>query len=202
MLRIVRKLLANAGDRESFFDIIKTIYPTLDYRYKMIEKAYDDAKDAFRGVRRVGGERYFEHLRSVALIVTCYLRVKDYRLIVAALLHDIVEDIPSWTIERVKSEYGEDIALLVEWMTKPKRKWRYKFYFNKFDIAPRDFFILKLADRLHNLLTMWVIHPAKIAQKIDETERYFLPYAEKHFILLYELEAIIHELKSALCVKK
>ena len=199
MLAKVKNILAGAHDKKKFFKIIATLYPTLDWRYKLIEKAYKDAKDAFRETRREDGQRYFEHLRAVALIAILYLRTHDYRIIVAALLHDIVEDIPSWTIERVRAEYGEEIALLVEWMTKPSADFPDKeechlVYHRRFIHAPREFFILKMADRLHNLLTMWVCTAEKRARKIGETRRFYLPFAEKHFILIHELEAAIEEL--------
>jgi (p)ppGpp synthase/HD superfamily hydrolase len=199
MLAKVKSILAGAHDKRTFFKIIASLYPTLDWRYKLIEKAYKDAKDAFRQEKREDGQRYFEHLRAVALIVILYLRSHDYRLIVAALLHDIVEDIPSWPIARVKLEYGEEIALLVEWMTKPKEDFPEKeechsVYHGRFIHAPRDFFLLKMADRLHNLLTMWVCTPEKRARKIEETRRFYLPFAAQHFILIHELEAAIDEL--------
>lgn len=98
MLKKVKDILAGAGNRVIFFRIISGFFPTMDPRYKAIEMAYQDAKDAFREKYREGGERYFEHIRAVALILILYLRVRDYELIIAALLHDIVEDIPSWTI--------------------------------------------------------------------------------------------------------
>jgi GTP pyrophosphokinase len=190
--------LNGVENRETFFRRISELFPTLDPRYKLIEKAYNDAKDAFRGKLRDDGEtRYFEHIRAVVLIIIDYLRIRDYRIIIAAILHDIVEDIPSWTIERVRAEYGNEIALLVEYMTKPSKKDypskkdRDKVYHSRFDFAPREFFLLKLSDRLHNLLTLWNCTPEKRKRKIEETLKYYLPFAEKHLILYHEiLEAI------------
>jgi GTP pyrophosphokinase len=202
MLKKVKAILAGYKSRDAFFRVIASIYTASDWRYKLIERAYQDAKDAFRGISRVGGERYFEHLRAVALILILYLRVTDYRLIVAALLHDIVEDIPSWTIDRVRREYGEDIAALVEWMTEPSHIFSDKaeclrVYHKRFAEAPRDFFLVKLADRLHNLLTMWSFQRERRQRKLEETKTYYLPYAEKHCILIHELEAMIAELEAA-----
>lgn len=198
MLKVVRDILEKAQDRESFFRIVASIYPTLDWRYKIIEKAYNDAKEAFKNKYRDSGERYFEHLRAVALIVMLYLRVRDYRLIVVALLHDIVEDRPEWTIERVAAEYGEDIAVLVEWCTKPGGENSTRIYHKRFALAPRDFFLVKMADRLHNLLTMWCLEKDHILKKTEETRICYLPYAEQHFILVHELEAILQELEKYL----
>ncbi|SRR6056297_3606932 len=200
MLKKIKEVLNRAGNRESFFNIIATIYPTLDWRYKVIEKAYNEAKKAFQGKERVSGERYFEHLRAVALIVILYLRIRDYRLIAAALLHDIVEDCEDWTIERVVQEFGEEIAKIVEWMTKPKETFPQsedyiRVYHERFAVAPRKFFLIKMSDRLHNLLTIWPLGPEHIRKKITETKRYYLRYAEEHFILIHELEAALEELE-------
>ena len=200
MLKKVREVISLAKDKESFFLHVASIYPVLDYRYGIIVKAYNDAKDAFRGRKRKGGDRYFEHLRAVALIVMLYLRVKDYRIIAAALLHDIVEDIKYWTIERVQIEYGSEIATLVEWATKPYHLFSekaecHRVYHCRFARAPRDFFIIKLADRLHNLMTMWSVESENRSFKIKETRSHYLPYAEREIILVHELEQALAELE-------
>ena len=190
--------LATAGTEATFFERIGVFLPPLSPQYKEIKRAYDYATDAFKTVERADGSNYFEHLRAVALIVLEYLRVRDYELIVAALLHDIVEDCPEWTVERVQAEFGERVALLVEYMTKPhaatKEQSEY-IYHERFQQAPREFFILKMADRLHNLLTLDAHPEEKRRRKIEETEKYYLPYAEKHLILVHELEASIKAAK-------
>lgn len=201
MLRKVRAVLEGAKDRESFFKIIASIFPTRDYRYQLIEKAYDDGKDAFRGKNREGGERYFEHLRSVALILILYLRVKDHRVIAAGLLHDNVEDIPHWTVARIAMEYDAEIALLVESVSKPKdifpdREECHAVYHDILTRVSREAIFIKLADRLHNLLTLWSCSREKRHRKIKETKKHYLPLAEKHFVLYHELLVAIEELES------
>lgn len=193
--------LEAAENRATFFARIAQIYPTRDPRYKEIERAYNAAKDAFRGKNREGGERYFEHLRAVALILIVYLRIKDHRIICAALLHDVVEDIEHWTIARVAAEFGDYVALLVEYLTKPplelyggSKALRDKAYHDRFDSAPREFFLIKLADRLHNLITLGACSAEKRARKIEETKLHYLPYAERELILLHEIEGVIEEL--------
>lgn len=203
-MRKIKEILSAAENRESFFKRISYLYPKSDHRYKLIEKAYNDAKDAFRGIYRDDGEtRYFEHIRAVVIIMIDYLRVKDYRLIIAGLLHDIVEDVPSWTIERVRVEYGDDVALYIDYVTKPKvelfgsKEGRDEAYHMRFKSAKRNFFKLKLSDRLHNMLTLWTCTPEKRVRKIAETREHYLPYAEKHFILYHELVDAIDELEKA-----
>jgi len=170
----------------------------------MISNAYDDAKDAFRETKRKTGERYFEHLRAVFLIQFDYLRIRDPDVLAAGFLHDIVEDIPSWTIQRVRIKYNDRVALLVDFSSKPSEKdypdneERLRVYRNRCGYAPRELWEIKAPDRLHNLLCMWSLAPEEIAFKIDETERFYLPYAEKHIILIHELEEIVAELKQTL----
>lgn len=189
--------LSQAENRETFFKRVGIFFPTLDTRFQEIEKAYSTSKDAFRGIKREGGDRYFEHLRAVALILIVHLRIKDHKLIIAALLHDIVEDVPSWNINRVKTQFGTDVALLVEWLTKPptekfnSKGERDRVYHERFALAPREFFFIKLADRLHNVITLDKCSPEKRTRKIEETKRYYLPFAESHLILLHELEEAV-----------
>lgn len=187
MLEKVRSVLATGTNKESFFKIISRLYPTLDPRYIAIEKAYDAMKDAFRGKSRESGERYFEHLRSVTLIMTEYLRVKDFELIMAGLLHDASEDVEYWPVPRIRRSFGNRVAMYVERLDKG----------NKIDLetADRDFFLIKLSDRLHNLLTLGVCPPEKIKRKIEETKLHYLPYAEKYLILYHEIIAAIEELE-------
>lgn len=188
-------------NRETFFKRIACLFPTLDPRYKAINHAYSQAKAAFNGKKRENGEKYFEHLRAVAIIIIDYLRIRDHEIIIAALLHDIVEDIPQWTIERVQREYGERVALLVEWLTKPptsefsSQEARNDYYYKKIAQAPRDFWLIKLPDRLHNLMTLWDCSEEKIERKIKETKRYFLRVSEKEIILIHELEEAIMRLE-------
>lgn len=199
-----KKLVKPLENKRTFFKRISEIYSVYDWRYKLIEKAYDDAKDAFREKYREGGERYFEHLRGTTLILIDYLGIRDYRLIIAALLHDIVEDIPSWIIQRVCREYDKKIALLVDYVSKPSekdypdKKKRNQVYHDKLGNAPRKAIILKLADRWHNLLTLWACPVEKILRKIEETRKYYLPLAKKHNILFHELESAIAVLEKRL----
>lgn len=184
--------LAAAENRETFFRRISLLFPTLDPRYQAIERAYDYAKDAFRGKSREGGERYFEHVRAVTLILIDYLRVKDYRIIIAAILHDLVEDVPSWTIDRVRRDFGDYVALLVEYLSKPPKSFgtkaeRDRAYHGRFRAAPREFFLPKLADRWHNTLTLGACPKEKRERKLAETREHYLPYAEEHFILYHEI---------------
>lgn len=196
MLAKIRQIFAMAPDREAFFQRISHFYPESDHRYRVIEKAYNLAKDEFREVHRDTGERYFEHLRCSTLILIDWLYVEDWRLIAAELLHDLVEDRPAWTVERVRQEFGEEISQMIDWMT--KRKIDGQEDFRRLPNAPRSFWLKKLSDRLHNLMTLWGCSFDKIERKIKETREVFLPYARKHQILAHEIEEAIEELEKRL----
>ncbi len=194
--------LAAAENRETFFRRVAEFFSVTDFRYGEIERAYNYMKDGFRGKYREGGERYFEHIRANVLILIDYLRVKNHKLIIAEIMHDAVEDLPSWTIERVRHEFGDTVAWLVDYMTKPSkvdfpdkhvRDW---VYHRRFEQAPRDFFKLKMPDRLHNLLTLDSCSKEKLLRKIAETRAHYLPYAERELILIHEMEEVISILEA------
>jgi GTP pyrophosphokinase len=183
--------------RKGFFDRVAEIFPANDLRYRLIERAYDTAEDAFRGKLRDGGDRYFEHLRATTLIAVAYLRIRDPDVIAALLLHDIVEDIEGWTYTRLAQEFNQNISDLVWWVTKPKlarfkskKEMERKYHRNLRD-APRMAVLIKLCDRLHNLMTIWAQDPERIARKVDETHDFIMPLAEMHQLLIHEIEAVL-----------
>jgi (p)ppGpp synthase/HD superfamily hydrolase len=197
------EFLLAAENRASFFRRISFFYPETDFRYRMIERAYNTAKDEFRDIRRDSGERYFEHLRAVALIMIDYLFVNDHELIVAGLLHDIVEDIPSWTLIRVEREFGLRVGDLLGWVSKPPvspnfntKEERDLFYLNRFSQVTRESCLIKLSDNFHNLSTLWECSEEKKQRKIQESKMFYLPMAKKHLILAHELMAALSALES------
>lgn len=204
MLDKLRRLISQNSSRASFFAIVAQYFPPGSADYKLIELAYQTAKDAFReSVREGTGERYFEHLRAVALIVMVYLRVRDAKVIAAALLHDIIEDVPSWPYKRVKERFGHKVADLIWWVTKPSvedfggdKEARNRHYHHNLNRAPRKALIIKLADRLHNMITMWGVEEAKQRRKVRETQDFYMTLAEKCIILVHELESALEEVMS------
>lgn len=183
------------GNREDFFQ--KTIQQFLskyDPGYALIEKAYNIAKKEFAKVLRDGGERYFEHLRDVTLICILWLRVKDPNAITAYILHDLSEDFPLiWPIERIEKEFNAEIAYYVDCMTKPKKiefasaEMRDNAYHIRLESAPISVKKGKLADRLHNIITLDGCPTEKQVRKIAETEGWYIITADKHGILYHEL---------------
>lgn len=158
---------------------------------------------------RESGERYFEHLRSVSLILILYLRVRNADVIAAALLHDILEDIDGWTQDRVALVFNQKVAELVFLVSKEDiskyngdNEERNRDYHRKLGTAVRDAVIIKLADRLHNIITLWGTSKEKQRRKVRETQDFYLPIAEKHFILVHELEAALKEVMESWTVVK
>ncbi|MBI3633351.1 MAG: bifunctional (p)ppGpp synthetase/guanosine-3',5'-bis(diphosphate) 3'-pyrophosphohydrolase [Candidatus Vogelbacteria bacterium] len=197
----VKAIVEVKWNREAFFKVVSEIYPSLDPRHKLLRRAYEDTKRGFQGIFREGGDRYFEHPRFVVLILIIYLRVKDLSVILAGMLHDNSEDLPSYPIERVRENFGERVAELVQRLTKRPRsefsskEEQEKAYHALFATADRDFFLIKLADRLHNLLTLGACSEEKMRRKVEETRLYYMPYAEKYWILYHELDEAMREIE-------
>jgi len=205
MLAKLQKILSASETKKTFFKRIERLYSKYSKEYRFIERAYDDAEEAFRDKNREGGDEYFTHLRAVALILIDYLyiferidlKIPAYQVIAAALLHDVIEDCPKWTLERIFRDYNEAVALLLDYVSKrPKTEFasieeQRKFYHDRFVNAPFEFFLLKLPDRLHNQMTLWCCDKEKISFKIYETKEYYIPWAKKLGILAHELEETV-----------
>ena len=165
-------------------DTIKT-YNKNEEDLKLIKKAYDYAYKMHFGVRRLTGEEYIEHPLNVAYILTSIKA--DAATICAALMHDILEDCDV-TKEEMKAMFGEEITNLVDGVTKINRL---NFTFeNEATIANHRkilvglsedvrIIIIKLADRLHNMRTLWVHSPKKQKEKAKETLSILTPIASR-----------------------
>lgn len=148
-----------------------------------IHKAYEFAKKLHEGQYRVSEEPYIIHPCEVARILTD-LRV-DKHLIMAAFLHDVIEDTDT-TPEQIEELFGEDVKNLVEGVTKlnkyqfKSREERQAESFRKMFVAmAKDVRVifLKLADRLHNMRTLNYMAPAKQQRIAQETLDIFAPLA-------------------------
>lgn len=174
---------------------IESYNPNADL--EIIIKAYNYAEMAHSNAQiRLSGERYFIHPYNVALILSD-LHV-DVPTIAAGLLHDVVED-TGITHEEITKEFGEEIANLVDGVTKlSKVKYRNKEErqaesLRKMIIAmSKDIrvVIIKLADRLHNIRTLEYMSREKQKQKAMETIEIYAPIANRLGIasIKWELE--------------
>jgi len=125
-----------------------------------VRAAFDLAEQAHTGQSRVSGEPYISHPLAVARIV--FELNMDHRSIMAALLHDVVED-TSVSVEQIETDFGEDVALLVDGMSKlthlkfKSRAEAQAANFQKMLLAMVDdirVVLIKLADRIHNMRTL------------------------------------------------
>lgn len=200
----VRQVLAHLNSREAFFERVGRFFPSLDERYKLIEKAYDYVDKDFQGISREDGADYSSHCRAAALISLDYMRCRNHNVIIAALMHDALEDIPHiWPMERIIIEFGLETAKWIQFVTKESvenfnsKEERNILYHGRFHSAPREVFYIKLPDRLHNLLTIWACSPEKIQKQINETRRSYVGYAAKHCMLIHELAAALEEIENS-----
>ena len=128
---------------------------------QLVKKAYEFAENAHMGQVRKSGEPYFIHPVSVASILTDLMI--DATTIAAGFLHDTVEDCPEVTLDTIRAEFGDEVAQLVDGVTKldkldfTNREEQQAESLRKMILAmSKDIrvVIIKLADRLHNMRTL------------------------------------------------
>ena len=161
---------------------IQKYHPSADVT--QIEKAYNLAKKAHGDQKRKSGEPYIIHPLWVAIILADL--EMDKETIIAALLHDVVEDTRIGE-DYIKEEFGEEVALLVDGVTK---LGRVAYSADKLELQAENLrkmflamakdirvIIIKLADRLHNMRTLQFMTPAKQQEKARETMDIYAPIA-------------------------
>lgn len=171
------------GRFETLVDLLEQQGGTFDY--DMLKKAYDIAKSKHDGQKRLSGEPFFIHPFSVACI-TAKLGM-DSESIAATLLHDAVED-TDLSIEDVRREFGDTIAMLVDGVTKlgkisyiSKEEQQAENVRKMFIAMSEDIrvIIIKLCDRLHNMRTIDAQSTQKQLDKSKETLEIYAPIAHR-----------------------
>ncbi len=161
---------------------------------QLIEKSYQFALKKHFGTKRLTNEDYITHPLNVAYILTNILA--DTATLCAALLHDVMEDC-GVTKEELEKEFGLEIAFLVEGVTKIN-KLSFSGDIESMSANHRKIIvglsedvrviILKLADRLHNMRTLWVLPEEKQKEKAKETLEILIPIAHRLGINLIKSE--------------
>lgn len=163
---------------------IRKYHPSDDI--SMVEKAYKIAYDAHKEQKRKSGEPYIIHPLCVAIILSGL--ELDKETIVAGILHDVVED-TIMTTEEISAIFGEEVALLVEGVTKltqiswstDKVEIQAENLRKMFLAMAKDIrvILVKLADRLHNMRTLQYMKPEKQKEKARETMDIYAPIADR-----------------------
>ncbi|MFI3319810.1 MAG: HD domain-containing protein [Rikenellaceae bacterium] len=162
-----------------------------------LRAAYELANEAHALQKRKSGEPYIIHPIAVARIVAEELNL-DANSVIAAFLHDVVED-TSYTIGDIQSRFGEDVAFLVNIITKQKKE-RYEMskqldnYKQMLDSVQFDLraLLIKLADRLHNMRTLESMRPDKQMKIAGETDYFYAPLANR--LGLYDVKTELENL--------
>lgn len=177
----------NKPEYDTGFDNLIRLIRLNDGQHDMakIERAYEVAKKAHEGQLRKSGEPFIVHPVAVATILADL--GMDTETLVAALLHDVVEDTPV-TLEELRAEFGDETALLVDGMTKlgnlpfSSHEEQQAENIRKMLVAMAEdirVIIIKLADRLHNMRTLDHMAPQKQRDISLETMEVYAPLAHR-----------------------
>ncbi len=169
---------------------IADLFNSMSSRYTPAEivklrAAYELAREAHSSQRRKSGEPYIIHPIAVARIASEELSL-DVNSVMAAFLHDVVEDTPI-TIEEIEAQFDKDVAYLVKVLTKEEKSdndgeskqvdnFRRMLESINYDIRA---LLIKLSDRLHNMRTLSSMRPEKQMKIAGETDYFYAPLANR-----------------------
>ena len=186
---------------ESEFQALLADYARTNHRQKVeiITRAYQLAKQAHNGVKRLSGEPYMMHPLAVARIVVREIGLGSTS-ICAALLHDVVED-TDYTTEDIENMFGHKIATIVEGLTKlsggvfSDKAMKQAENVRKLVLTMSEdirVMLVKLADRLHNMRTLEAQRPEKQRKIAAETQYIYAPMA--HRLGLFPIKTELEDL--------
>jgi guanosine-3',5'-bis(diphosphate) 3'-pyrophosphohydrolase len=190
----------NKAIAHEYKELLRISYQTLTTEdKKVIRKAFDVAVDAHKDQRRKSGEAYIFHPIAVAKIVASDIGL-GATSIAAALMHDVVEDTPI-TVKDIEKMFGPKIAQLVEGLTKISLVQKdlnvsmQAENFRRMLLTLNDdvrVILIKIADRLHNMLTMDSMEEHKQVKLASETLYIYAPLA--HRLGLYKIKNKLEDL--------
>ncbi|NCQ17298.1 MAG: RelA/SpoT family protein [Ignavibacteria bacterium CG22_combo_CG10-13_8_21_14_all_37_15] len=164
---------------------------------ELVKKAFNFAAIAHENDTRASNEPYFTHPYAVANILATEIPFDDVS-ICCALLHDIVEDNMEYSIDTIKKNFGEEIALIVDGLTKIQQLFQgadinqAENYRKLLMSVSKDIrvIVVKFADRLHNMRTIDFLNPEKRKRIAKETLEIYAPLAHRFGLgkLKWELE--------------
>lgn len=165
---------------------------------ELIKKAYLFAKEKHEGQYRVSGEEYINHPLATAIILTSVYA--DTQTLCAGLMHDVLEDTDT-TKQDIENEFGKEIASLVYGVSKISRihfsteNDALIEYYKKIIVGMSEdvrVIIIKLADRLHNMRTLWALPEEKRKSKAKETLEILSPIA--HHLGIHKIKSELEDL--------
>lgn len=162
-----------------------------------LRRAFEFAREAHANQKRKTGEPYIIHPIAVALIAATEINL-DVNSVIAAFLHDVVEDTPH-TIEEIEEMFGSDVAFLVRVVTKQKKEKyemskqldNFKQMLNSVQYDIRAL-LVKLSDRLHNMRTLSSMRTDKQMKIAGETDYFYAPLATR--LGLYDVKTELENL--------
>lgn len=163
-------------NRDSFFARLEPFHPPstlLD-----IQLAYVLAKFSHRAQVRSETDtegqplRYFEHVRRVALILIDEMQITDPNMVIAALLHDGIEDTRVLTPAMIEHCFGADVVTMVKTLSKVPKEGYLERFFMSVDWRP---YMIKACDRLDNLRSLVQASPVFRLKQLKETQEKYVP---------------------------
>lgn len=156
--------------REVYFDLLRPYFLEIDL--ETIKAAYAFSKYGHAKQIREGGGRYFDHPKSVSIIIFNEWRVLDSGIIAVALLHDVQEDSFILSETRMIVNFGEQLTFTVKLLTKdPNNK---KIYYPRLkQSGDWRAVLVKIADRIHNMRTLGARPRHKQLEQVEETRGNF-----------------------------
>ncbi|MCX7736272.1 MAG: HD domain-containing protein [Candidatus Kapabacteria bacterium] len=188
-------------DPEKDFEVLKDHCikylknPDLD----LISKAYFYMVEECKNSYRKSGSKYYTHPLKVAIILMKEIGIADNYSVCAALLHDLVEDFNHITVDMIREKFNDEIAFLVDGLTKIKGELTRKLgkaetYAKLFTSLIKDVrvIIVKIADRLDNMRTLQYMSRDQQKEIADETLNFYTPFAQR--LGLKKIRSLLEEL--------
>lgn len=180
---------------DELIERIRKYHPDDDM--ELVRRAYAFSENAHKDKKRLSGEPYFMHPVAVSVILTDLML--DATTVAAGLLHDCVEDVDGVTVELISEQFGSEVAVMVDGVTKLRRldftsreEAQAETLRKMFLAMAKDIrvVLIKLADRLHNMRTLKTQKPERQVPIARETLDIYAPLAHRLgvYTIKWELE--------------
>jgi len=189
MFGMIWALFQACSTKKGFMRLVTLVFKD-PHEHFIIYNAYTLAEVEFKEVVRANGSPYIDHLRITAVLVIfvmLLLGTRNVHAVVAALLHDLLED-TLWTFEKLVRRYCFDVASLVLDVTRQEyldlgSRVRDELY--QWQLEQVGFWsgVIKVCDKMHNLATLWAMPMSNQTKTLQSAWDFYLPYARKRRVL-------------------